>query len=82
MPFNAVAGGGAAITLPWGDDIPDPNATTLNSDIQSGVPLSQIIGDLNNLDPSLSQAVPEPMTLSLFGVALVGVGAVRRKSHV
>lgn len=76
MQFNAVAGGGAAITLPWGDDLPDPSLTTLNSDLNGDSP-STIIADLQGL--GLSEAVPEPASASLLCGALLALGAVRRR---
>lgn len=76
MQFNGIAGGGAQITLPWGDDIPDPSFTALNSAIDGDSP-STVIADLQAL--GLTQQVPEPMTLALFGSGLVALGAVRRR---
>jgi hypothetical protein len=76
MQFNAIVGGGAQITLPWGDDIPDPNASPLNTAIDGDSP-STVIADLNAL--GLTQQIPEPATLTLLGCGLLGLGARRRK---
>jgi hypothetical protein len=76
MRFNKIAGGGAVITLPWGDDIPDPNAGPLNSAINGDSP-STVIADLQAL--GLTQQLPEPATITLLGCGLLGLGALRRK---
>jgi hypothetical protein len=75
MQFNGIVGGGAQITLPWGDDIPDSAFTQLNSDIDGDSP-SAVIADLQSL--GLTQQVPEPAALALFGSGLLGLGALRR----
>lgn len=82
MQFNPIAGGGAAITLPWGDDLPDLSATTLNNDINSGASLSTVLNDIQTLDPAITQQVAEPAMLMLFGVGLVEPGAVQRRLRV
>jgi PEP-CTERM motif len=76
MRFNSIAGGYAQITLPWGDDIPDPTLTQLNTAIDGDSP-STVIADLEAL--GLTQQVPEPATLALFGGGLLGLGVLRRK---
>ena len=69
--FNGVAGGGAAITLPWGDDIPDP---ALDFDPTTGT-LAQLESDLTA--NGLTEEVPEPATLALLSGAFLALGAVR-----
>lgn len=76
MQFNGILGGGAQITLPWGDDIPDPAFTQLNTDIDGNSPAA-VIADLQAL--GLTQQVPEPATLALFGGGLLGLGILRRR---
>ena len=76
MQFNGIVLGGAQITLPWGDDIPDPAFTQLNSDIDGDSP-SAVIADMQAL--GLTQQVPEPATLALFGGGLLGLGVLRRR---
>ncbi|HEY6434632.1 MAG TPA: PEP-CTERM sorting domain-containing protein [Acetobacteraceae bacterium] len=75
MQLNGIAGGGAQITLPWGDDIPDPALTQLNTDINGDSP-TNVISDLQAL--GLTQQIPEPATLALLGSAFLGLGALRR----
>lgn len=76
MQFNGILGGGAQITLPWGDDIPDPSFTALNNAINGDSPTA-VIDDLQAL--GLTQQIPEPATLALLGSGLLGLGALRRK---
>jgi hypothetical protein len=76
MQFDSIAFGGAQITLPWGDDIPDSAFTQLNTDIDGDSP-STVISDLQAL--GLTQQVPEPETVALFGSGLLGLGLLRRK---
>jgi hypothetical protein len=73
--FNAFAGGGAAITLPWGSDLPDPG---LGFDPTTGT-LSQLLSDLQEV--GLTQQDPEPATFAMFGVALLVLASVRRRAH-
>jgi len=68
---------GQLITLPWGDDWPDPDLSSLNSLIQTDASVESIESALNGL--GLTQQVPEPMTFLLFGAGLVGLGMVRRR---
>lgn len=69
--FNAGLNPGLnqAITLPWGDDFPDP------SFYSGGFPtLNQLTSD-----PTLTDVTPEPATCALFGGALCLLGLVRRR---
>ena len=77
MQFNGIVLGGAQITLPWGDDIPDPAFTQLNTDIDGEFAVHVVISDLQSL--GLTQQVPEPATLALFGSGLLCLGALRRR---
>jgi hypothetical protein len=70
--YNAVAGGGAAITLPWGDDIPD---SALNFDPTTGT-LAQLESDLTTA--GLTEQVPEPAALMLLSGALLALARVKR----
>jgi hypothetical protein len=71
--FNVLAGGGAAITLPWGGDLPDPD---LGFDPTTGT-LPQLLSDLQ--DAGLTQQDPEPATFAMFGAALLVLACVRRR---
>ncbi len=75
MQFNGIVLGSAQITLPWGDDIPNSSFTQLNTDIDGDSPAA-VIADLQAL--GLTQQVPEPATLALFGSFLLALGAARR----
>jgi hypothetical protein len=68
---------GQLITLPWGDDWPDLALLPLNADLASDVPAITIEKDLTQA--GLTQQVPEPITLSLFGAGVAGVGMMRRR---
>lgn len=70
---------GQAMTLPWGDDFPDPLAFALNNDILSDASVATIEADFANL--GLTQQVPEPSTLLLLGGGLIGIGGWRRRSQ-
>jgi hypothetical protein len=76
MQFNGIVFGGAQITLPWGDDIPDSAFIKLNNDINGDSPTT-VISDLQAL--GLTQQVPEPTTLALFGSGLLALGVLRRR---
>jgi hypothetical protein len=87
--FNLGLGGGQLITLPWGDDFPDPFAPDLNHlfglDLTappapgSDPTPSTIISALNAM--GLVQQIPEPATLALFGAGLVSLAMIRRRRH-
>jgi hypothetical protein len=75
--FTAGSAAGSTVTLPWGDDFPDPAIT---------------FGDPNNplnlIDPTddaglglTSAATPEPATFTLFGGALCLAGLLRRRKR-
>lgn len=66
--FTAGSGPGSSITLPWGDDFPDPN---IPGDAQGFI-------DPNNIPAGLTNAVPEPGTLFLTGGFLCLAGLLRR----
>lgn len=69
--FNAGANPGLnqAITLPWGDDFPDPNS------YGGGFPtLNQLTSD-----STMTDVTPEPATYALFGGALFLFAMVRRR---
>ena len=69
--FNAGLNPGLnqAISLPWGDDFPDP------SFYNGAFPtIDQLIND-----PTMTSVTPEPGTCALFGAALIGLAAIRRR---
>lgn len=73
--FNPFAGGGAAITLPWGSDFPDPG---LGFDPTTGT-LAELQTDLQRI--GLDEQIPEPATLALLGSALLALGSARRRGR-
>jgi len=75
--FTAGSAAGSTVTLPWGDDFPDP---ALNFNDPNN--------PLNLIDPAddaglglTSAATPEPATFTLFGGALCLAGLLRRRKR-
>jgi hypothetical protein len=87
--FNMGVGAGQLITLPWGDDFPDPALTDLNAlfglNLTAPPPpgsdpsVATIEATLNRL--GFTQQVPEPTTLLLFSAGCMGLAALRRRKR-
>jgi len=74
--FTAGSAAGSTVTLPWGDDFPDP-AITFN-DLNNPI---NLIDPSNDSGLGLNQATPEPATLVLMGGALIALGLTRRRKR-
>jgi hypothetical protein len=78
--FTAGSAAGSSITLPWGDDFPDPNITgDPNSD---GFIDPSDSADITNLGLTAAAAAPEPGTMALCGLAFLGLSCLRRRYSI
>lgn len=78
--FGFGAGGGQAITLPYGDDDPSSANTFDFMTSSSDISLDQLDTDLSDLGNAYSEQVPEPLSLSILGIGIMGIGAARARA--
>jgi hypothetical protein len=74
--FGFNGGGAQLITLPWGDDFPDPDLSNLNVD--STTTLSSYESALQSDGLSMGGPVPEPAIWAIMLVGIFGMGAAMR----